>query len=68
MVFLKYFSALRKWGSTPDSGMQASAEVIEIEALLRQYNDKLKKAVAVDDDLVKSLDQCIVRLQTRLSD
>jgi hypothetical protein len=65
-LYSKHFSALRSWEGTPEAGETLSREVIQIEGLLREYNQSLS-GVAVDDDVVADLDQRMVRVQRTLS-
>jgi hypothetical protein len=65
-LYSKNFSALRKWGGTPEVGETLSREVVQIEGLLRDYNQSLSK-VSGDDDLVLNLDVRIVRVQRILT-
>jgi hypothetical protein len=65
-LYSKYFSALRRWPGEPRVGESLTQEMIEIEGLLRQYNDSLSK-VSTDEGFAKDLDHRIVAVQRILS-
>lgn len=65
-LYSKHFSALRRWGDTPEVGEGLSREVVQIEGLLRDYNQSLSR-VSGGDDLVLKLDGCIVHVQKILT-
>ena len=65
-LYGKYFSTLRAWGGNSRTGEHVSHELVEIESLLRDYNDRLK-GISMDDALVRGLEERIRGVQRTLS-
>ena len=65
-LYSKHFSALRTWDATPEVGEGLSRDVIQIEGLLRKYNQSLS-SVAADDELIVDLNRRIDQVQKILT-
>jgi hypothetical protein len=64
-LYSKHYSALRQILATPDDGESLGRQIIEIEGLLREYNQSLSR-VSADENLMQDIDRRIDQVQRAL--
>ena len=58
-LYSRHFSALRRWDTRTGAGGGLRQELIQIEGLLREYNNRRQDEVTVSKDIVRDLERRI---------